>query len=103
MRWPWVGVGRLDDAHAERDWLRAELSAAQDHIRRMQRRAEGLPEIPKKEKPSEPMPDDIRAMCDAWSSPDMQRRERKKAETLYTITGSWDRVREKMQPAEVEP
>lgn len=100
MRWPWVGIGRLDDAHAERDYLRAELASAQDHIRRMQRRSEGLPELPKQAKPNEPMPADIREKLDAWENPDIRRRMTAKANVLYAATGSWEQVRASLEPDE---
>ena len=97
MRWPWVGVGRLGDAHEERDYLRAELAAAQDHIRRMQRRAEGLPETPKKEAPAIVVPDDLSRA--AWSNPDIGKRMEDRAVALFKILNDWDRVRDKLRPS----
>lgn len=60
LRWPWTSASRLDDLRAERDWLRAKVDDLTGQLVRLERKREGLPEVPKERPKMEPMPAELR-------------------------------------------
>ena len=60
MTFPIVSRTAFDTVCDERNWLRGELEKTREHVRRIERVTEGLPELPKKERVADPMPDTLR-------------------------------------------
>lgn len=115
MTWPWVARSTADalvvangalSAHltsllSERDYLRAQLAAALDHNRRIERVEAGRPELPVQiRQPREPMPVDIAEAIGAWESQETRDKLEADAYRSYEKHGTWDRARGALSAAE---
>lgn len=100
MRLPWVSRAAHDLALAEIDRLNTRLDGLLDHFKRVERREAGLPEVPRQEKPREPMPPDVYDMFRSLygdSSGATQGIQKRDMIQLFKETGSWDTVRNVLQ------
>ena len=89
---------RISDARAESEWLRAELAKATDHITRIERASQGLPELaPKARKNAEPMPKGVRVLIDTWDTEATREDLERRAYRLIQRGKTWDDVKKVLE------
>jgi hypothetical protein len=101
MRWPWVSVRVVDEAHARLEeskeqvaWLREQNAHLQDQIVRMQRREKGLPEVPREPRaPVGKMPDRLREYIEGFAGAPTRKQMRDAAFRRRVENGeSWESI-----------
>jgi hypothetical protein len=90
----WVSRTAYDQLVNERDWLRSELTKAQDHAVRMERLTNGAPELPPKARKELPaMPKEIRDMINQWDSEITREHLEQRAYRSVARGKTWDDVK----------
>ncbi len=97
MMWFWVSRELLDEVKADRDYLREQLGARNDHLTRVARKGAGMPELPRQqEEEVEPMPNEVREMIRGFADPTVQATLMEDAYRARRIGESWDAIREQL-------
>lgn len=103
----WLVSGRAYDERGERiaelqedkRELQAQVASLLDHIVRLERASQGLPEnAPHTRKPLEPMPAEVKEMIDAWDNEDVRQDLSRRAHNLARRKG-WDAAKELLERA----
>lgn len=100
MRWPWTSRARLDDLRTERDWLRQKVDDLTAQLVRLERKREGLPEVPKERPKLEPMPVELRRYLLGFAS--TGRQQIAEVFRRHAAGESWDAIIAGIMPAETD-
>jgi hypothetical protein len=93
LRWPWVGVGRLDDAREEIAWLRQRTTELETHLVRMKRVEQGMGELPREKRPQiDPMPRDLAGYIAGFNSPSHRKLQTETAVQRRMSGESWENI-----------
>lgn len=98
MIWPLVSGRALAIVTDERDRLRAQVDRLLDHLTRMDRVEHGLHELAQQPaKPREPMPEELRALIDAFGSHQNRQQLKDAAFRLHAKGQSWESITAKIE------
>jgi hypothetical protein len=89
---PFVARSTLDAVVGERDWLRQELTKANDHRERLERVVAGLPETKRVRREIPAMPQEVRDEIDGYDDPDIRRQLEREAKAEAFRGKRWDEI-----------
>lgn len=92
MNLPWIARSTYEAVRDERDRLRDQVDRLLDAHVRIQRTEAGLPEVAAQKREAEPMPVEVRARIEAWSSEATKSKLWREAHSLYGKRGTWEPV-----------
>lgn len=105
LRWPWIAVGRLDDALAAAEraitradleiaWLRERVEFLEDRQERRQRKELGMLEEPRKPRVErQDMPVELVQYINRWASKSLRHEQLRAAFRRNNDGESWDTIK----------
>lgn len=103
IRWPWVSRGRYEDMKTRAERAEAQVDALQEHFRRLDRAAEGLPEQPRepREEP-EPIPDELRWFIESFDTAGTRRYLTDEVRRLKSSGMAFSQILERLESSVME-